>query len=82
MKFSFGVATTFAAGAFSMPAAVLERQVTPIYGPSFPVIDSVCPAPSSQQPLGGIYPVASFLGTFITPTLDAIIGPAQVEMFE
>ena len=68
------------AGALAMPAT-FRRDTTPIYNDDNPVIDSLCPTPSSP-PLGGLFPLANVLGSIVNPILVALIGQGTIEAIE
>lgn len=80
MKYFFSTAV-LVAGALAMPTNIHGRDNIPIYDASNPVLDSVCPAPTSP-PLTGLFPFANLLGSIVSPVLHALIGDEAVEDLE
>lgn len=80
MKFSLTSIAAFAAFTTAMPSSQ-QRAVDPVYGPSNPVLDSICPAPT-ERPLTGLFPFANLLGSIVNPILAGLVGQDTIEFLE
>lgn len=80
MRFSAIFSVVLATSAAAAPS-FQERTVDPIYGPSNPVVNSICPAPT-ERPLTGLFPFANLLGSIVNPILAGVIGQGTIEFLE